>query len=459
MSTPVSQSDSAGPDDRQSAVQDDLSGTQDRQQGFKENSLPFLGKLFVKIFGSYGTVVVILLLLTLLTFFGTHEQKHLNIYDVQDKYFNSAFVVVAEIGPIPIILPGAYLLLAFLAVALVVGGLIRVRWTKSRAGVLITHIGMLVMLAGGLIEYNFSTKGYMSLVEEEEYEDLNGNGQFDPGDERFRDHNGDGQWTAGQRKDYFTSHFLRDVVLVRRTRSGAVREYMLRYETLAKSNERPITFQHADWPFDLVASGFQRNSAPVPVAPGAGYGVKGFALRGLPPDAEKAERHLPGLYATFRSKGGTEPAVREIVWAAQRYPPAVFRDGHLWELDMRPRQFPLPFTVQLHSVKGVKHPGTRRAKEYSSRVSKIENDIVERKHIMMNEPLRHGGFILYQSGFDDSQVPEISTFAVNQNPADRLPLISCIIIGLGLLLHFVMKLRRHIASQRRQASTRKKVAA
>jgi hypothetical protein len=85
-------------------------------------------------------------------------------------------------------------------------------------------------------------------------------------------------------------------------------------------------------------------------------------------------------------------------------------------------------------------------------VSKVEGSVATRIHITMNEPLRHRGYTLYQSGYGPQRPDEpptpYSVFSVVRNPADRVPWFACGVIFLGMLVHFVMKLSRHLARQR-----------
>jgi hypothetical protein len=74
----------------------------------------------------------------------------------------------------------------------------------------------------------------------------------------------------------------------------------------------------------------------------------------------------------------------------------------------------------------------------------------------MNEPLRHEGYTFYQSSWGpQGSSPDarlFSVFAVVNNPSDRVPLIACIIIALGLLYHFGLKLFRHVRAEARKAA-------
>jgi len=71
----------------------------------------------------------------------------------------------------------------------------------------------------------------------------------------------------------------------------------------------------------------------------------------------------------------------------------------------------------------------------------------------MNEPFRHRGYTFYQSGWGPPNAapgtPLFSTFSVVRNPSDRVPLIACLVIAAGMLLHFGRKLVLHVRSQAR----------
>src|SRR5687768_4433625 len=93
-------------------------------------------RFFVRLLGSFGLSITLLVLLALLTWLGTLEQVHSGLFEVQKKYFES-FVLLHRVGPIPIPLPGANLVLCVLFVNLVVGGIIRLRRNAATAGILV----------------------------------------------------------------------------------------------------------------------------------------------------------------------------------------------------------------------------------------------------------------------------------------------------------------------------------
>ena len=412
-------------------------------------------KRLFRILGSYGLCVAILILLLALTYLGTLAQQRDNLYNVQVRYFESLFVVERVAG-LPIPLPGAYLLLSLLFVNLVVGGMIRLRKTWSRAGILVIHLGMALLLLAGLIEYHASEKGYMALHEQERFEDANNNGHWDAG-ERFDDVDGNGRWTPGEIGDAFTDHFIWDLH-VTEVLEDRQRTWVVASDKITDSSHGAGTrYRHADLPFEITCHGWSSNARVVPVPEDAGYGIDGLALKAIPDHPEKGEANLPGVYVTLHPKG-QGPARAHIAWGGERQAKRREVAGRTFDIALAKRQYPLPFQVRVNTFIKREHPGTSMPAEYSSRVTKIEDDVPEDRHITMNEPLRHQGVTLYQSEYGQQRVPGTqrtrfySQLAVVRNPADQLPLIACIVISLGMLAHFGRKLRLHIQSESRRAA-------
>lgn len=93
------------------------------------------------------------------------------------------------------------------------------------------------------------------------------------------------------------------------------------------------------------------------------------------------------------------------------------------------------------------------AREFSSYVTKVEDGVRRDVHVTMNEPFRHRGYTFYQSGWGPKDAPPgeplFSTFSVVRNPADRIPLIACLVIAAGLVVQFGRKLGLHVVAQAR----------
>ena len=121
-------------------------------------------------------------------------------------------------------------------------------------------------------------------------------------------------------------------------------------------------------------------------------------------------------------------------------------DGKTYAIDLSRERWTLPFAVRLDKFVRELHPGTERARKFTSYVTKIEGSHEEKKIISMNEPLREEGYVLFQASFSmdqngDNGIKQ-SVFAVAQNPSDHWPLWSCVAAAIGLLIHFVAMLGR-----------------
>ncbi len=394
----------------------------------------------VGLLSSLALAIVLLLLLLVLTFLGTLEQRHASLYDVQRRYFESVVLVHdfgpftlggVEIGPISIPLPGASVVLALLALNLVVGGVVRLRKGVATLGVLVTHLGILLLLGGSLVEFLVSEKGQLTLYEPR---------GADP--------------VASAGASEFRSHHAWEIVVRERLDGRKATEYVLdaaRLEDLDPDDE--VTFTHARLPFAVEVTGWLRNAVPV-LAPGDGDAVEGWRLEGRALGKE-AELHRPGATVTLRAAAGAAP-LRGLLWSAQALPWVVAVEGRRFEVDLRRKRWPLPFRLVLRRFVHDEHPGTTMAREFSSYVTKLEDGVARDVHVTMNEPFRHRGYTFYQSSWGPQDAgpgePLYSTFSVVRNPSDRIPLIACLVIAAGLLLHFGRRLALHVAGEARRRS-------
>ena len=212
-----------------------------------------------RLLGSYGLAAILLVLLAILTFFGTWEQGVSTLYDVQTNYFGSIYVV-HWLGDFPLLLPGGYLLMGLLFVNLVVGGLLRMRKDVTRIGVFVIHLGMALLLLSGFAEDMLSTKGMMSVSE--------------PGYTPQR-----GSPSPANLTDEFVSTQEWEVAIVRRNPDGSKTEFPIpESEFDGLSGNRTLRTSNPDVPFDLVLSGYCRNAKVEQVMHGDTAGLNLTAL-------------------------------------------------------------------------------------------------------------------------------------------------------------------------------------
>lgn len=131
-------------------------------------------------------------------------------------------------------------------------------------------------------------------------------------------------------------------------------------------------------------------------------------------------------------------------------PQSFIHEGRTYLLGMRIQRHNLPYSLTLKKFRHDVYPGTEIPKNFSSLVrlsnpaSGEERDVL----IYMNQPLRYQGRTFYQSGYEGETV---TILQVVQNPGWMLPYISCVIITLGLLIHFAISLRRSLTRKSKEA--------
>ncbi len=375
--------------------------------------------------GSFGLAVTLLLSLLLLTALGTFAQADTSLFDVQKRYFES-FLVVEDVGPLSIPLPGAATCLSLLAVNLVVGGLIRLRKGWRTAGILVTHVGILLLLAGSLVEALASDKGQLTLA-------------------------------TGASGDAFQSYYEWELVLRERKPDGGATEWLVPDARLhALEGGSTLRVKAPGLPFEARLSEWVRNARPQAVG---GGGVGGFSPQVIDPDPQEAGANLPAVTLRIGTGGVGQPTQQALLWGGSRreHPWTFEVAGRRFEAALRRRSWTLPFRIQLDRFEKEDHPGVDMPKRYSSFVTKLEDGAAQKAHVTMNEPLRHRGYTFYQSGFGRTEDGQgwTSTFAVVRNPADRAPVWSWAVIALGLLWHYVSRLVAHLeaeAARRRAAA-------
>jgi cytochrome c biogenesis protein ResB len=369
---------------------------------------------FVAFFSSLTLAGVLLGLLALLTFLGTLAQVDHGLYDVQRRYFES-LVLVHHAGPVPIPLPGGGLVMGLLFVNLLVGGVARIRKGARTAGVIVAHLGMLVLLASGFVEYARSIDGHTTLYE-------------------------------GRSADWFQSYTENELFVAELVNGSPAREWVVPARAFAHAEPgEPVRAQGL--PFELEVTHWFDNADIAPKGPMFEVDVPvvdGFFVEPRARDKE-AERNGPAAVVRVFAGGTVQEG---LLWTFSTAPWTVDVDGRTYAVDLRRARYPLPFTVRLDDFKKEDHPGTTMPAWFSSDVTVTNGGVSRPVLISMNEPLRESGVVAYQASWGPPNAapgtPLFSTLAVVRNPADQWPLVSCVIIAAGLLFHFGRMLVNHV---------------
>lgn len=405
-----------------------MASTSQKQGRKKKGGIPHQIFAFLSSLALATWVLSFLLLITLL---GTLAQVDLGLHGAIEKYFDPIFLVHwFEFGEpasfrIPLPLPGGYLLIALLCANMLCGALIKARKSWQRPGMLLAHFSIVFLLVAGFVSFHWKKEGNIALYEGE---------------------------TSGEFRSYHDW-----VVEIRDASPQATSALVIDQSLFARlaSGEKPRTFQHESLPFSLQLSAYLKNAKPAR-GDREELSAEGFFLQELAPNTEN-ERNLPGIVATVKNLSG-DFLGSGLLWGGAGHAWTVEADGRSFAIKLKHRSWEIPFSLTLDKFTRELHPGTNKAKVFLSNVTKTEGDHQEQIEITMNEPLRQDGYTFFQAswGPEDAKPGDrlYSVFAVVDNPSDMWPLYSCIMVGVGLLIHFLQKLVGHLtrtARRRRKA--------
>ncbi|MBM3983215.1 MAG: hypothetical protein FJ304_23680 [Planctomycetes bacterium] len=390
----------------------------------------------LKALASLQLTVVLFSLGILLVFFGTMAQREVGIWTVVDKYFYSWVVMVPtelirgfltvfwkEQFPdsgspwtVSFPFPAGKLIGWLMVVNLLAAHAIRFRLTWKRSGVFLIHGGLMLLFAGEFITREYAVEQRITL-------DKGKRVSFTE-DSRFV------EYVFIDR-----SHPDKDVV-------ATIPENLLRKGGRITSEHLPVDVE--------VVGEFMINADLERPRPGAdtvattGHGTDWVAkkrreVNGL----DENKENFPAVYLKFARKGtGENLGTRLGSLMLYRMPiagPEPFElDGKTYEVVLRYRRYQKPYTFVLDDKNHDTYLGTGKAKNFSSNVRVFEAgnpNPVREQRISMNEPLRYNGETFYQH-----QMGTNSVLQVVKNPGWLLPYISCIVVGLGLTVHFLIYL-------------------
>ena len=372
--------------------------------------------------GSLKLTVVCLVLAAVLVFLGTIAQVHEGLYGAQARYFRSIFVYWSPPGAdwrIPVF-PGGYLIGAVMLINLVTSFADRLRVVRGRVGLLLTHLGLILLVLGQFATDLLSVESHMRLTE-------------------------------GEGRNYSESSSETELAIIETTRADVDTVHVIPEKHLAKQQEIPIE----GLPFRVRVNRYYRNSALAdrrgamtnePAAATQGFGPS-VVIKPAPPVVKMDQRNLPAaVIELLTSKGSLGTWIVALVIDQ---PQQVALEGRTFTLQLRPTRYYKAHTITLLKFTHEKYPGTEIPKNFSSRVRVQNPEKGEEREVLiyMNNPLRYGGETYYQSGYDERD-PRVSILQVVRNPSWLTPYFSCLLVGVGLSLQFLSHLVEFVRKRR-----------
>jgi len=364
-----------------------------------------------KIFMSLRLTVVLLALGLVLVFWGTLAQVNLGLYKAQNDFFRSFFIYQPPPGlSFRVPFPGGYLIGGLLLINLFSAHFRYYQPGKKKYGIVMIHLGVVLLLLGQLLTDLLSNESVMHL-------------------------------RNGDTKNYSEASRHFELAVVDTTDATTDKVVAIPSSRLLTGGD----ISHPAMPFtvrvrtyfgnslleDKTAVGFAK------VGTTAGFG-NDLWWRGLPHETDTDKRDMPSAIVEPITPQGSLGTF--LVSSFLGHPQEFTFNGRKYQLSLRPERFYKPFNIHLLEFKHDKYPGTDIPKNFSSRIRLQRADTGEDREVLiyMNNPLRYAGQTYYQASFDQDNKGTI--LQVVHNPSWLTPYFSCVLVGAGLIVQFLTHL-------------------
>jgi hypothetical protein len=298
---------------------------------------------------------------------------------------------------------------------------------KKRAGIVLLHGGIILLLISEFVTGTFAVEGRMRIFAGESV--------------NFVEHMRTVELALIDRSDPNVDHVT--VIPARRlSRGGKISDDRL--------------------PVDVEVVRLMRNSRlldAMKVAPDANLATTGsgvVAVASGQPEASGTDTEqtldIPAAYVALTAKNGTgslgtflvTPWLDNTDLARQ----IVAVDNREYELYLRFARTYKPYRIELVEFRHDKYVGTEKPKNFSSEVRVIEpeKDVDRTVKIWMNNPLRYAGETFYQSSFEPGK--DLTILQVVRNSGWMIPYLSCMLVGVGMTVHMGTKLIAFLRQRR-----------
>jgi hypothetical protein len=333
---------------------------------------------------SIKLAVLLIIFLIILVVAGTLEQSETGLYMAREKFFDT---YLSFIGPIPI--PGTLTILWLMTLNLSIAFLLRFNFTKKNIGLIMSHLGLILLFVSGFFHFYYSKESFIDIKEAE---------------------------TTSISQSY-DNWILAIKVLDKDFKSEKAYKFKLKdtYEfNIPLDQETKFLIEQ------------KYTNAKVFHTPFAGTMIKELPLE------KEFEKNTPAIKISSLGKeiflDGEENSFERL-----------FIDNKNLVIELKREEFKLPFKIKLLDVKRELHPNSSIAKSYSSRIILDDSKLSREAVISMNKPIRSGLYTVYQARYGiDLDGNEFSVLAVVKNLNYQLPYWATLLINLGLLIHFII---------------------
>ncbi|MFM8550384.1 MAG: cytochrome c biogenesis protein ResB [Verrucomicrobiota bacterium] len=394
------------------------------------------GRRLIDTLASLRLTVGLLVLSMILIVLGTLEQVHWGIWHVQKVYFGGwlCFYPMDPTAAVRIPLPAGFTLGTLLIVNLAFAHVRHFKATAAKAGNLVIHAGLLLLLGGGFVTAIYQEESAMIIPE-------------------------------GERRNY--SEAFRDFEIALVEKSDGTDKVVAVPDTILRSvpaGQQPALIELPGTPFSLLIRAYHPN-AMIRAKSQMPDGIEIEATQGIGARTELTYKPLPESYDDNRPNAPT--AIVELktkdkslgTWVlnlnlTESFDAQTFTEaGKTYEVSLRRVRHYVPFTVRLDKFTHEKYPGTETPRRFASDVTLVEGASSFAFNISMNQPLRHAGLTFFQSSFGSTKEGKDQTvLQVVRNPGWLIPYVSVALMSLGLVWHFGLALLRFLRGRAAKAA-------
>lgn len=424
-------------------------------------------KRWLKPVASLRLTVGLFVFSLLLVFFGTMAQVDEGIWTVVSGYFRSflawiPFQLFVRFGQVFLYFPktwkvdgyfpfpGGLIIGSLLMLNLVAAHYVRFKWTWKRAGIIILHFGIILMLLGELVTGQMAIESKMILANGEtaNFVDVTQKVELAFVDPSNPDEDSVITIPGAMLIDADPKHHA--------------------WKHVFTSKPGPV-IKDAQLPVDVEVLEYMKNSDLLQLRDGETAADMRVSQAGVPfrfvnraeeTGVDTAQREdAPAVRVALRDKKTGEVIGKYLltVWYYSNFtqrlpvyqfaPQQVAVDGKRYNVELRLKRIYKPYTIELKQFHHEVYPGTEIPKDYSSDIRLQDETRGEDREvkIYMNNPLRYGGVrwlgfaqvggeTFYQSGFIPGDRGTV--LQVVDNPGAWLPYLSCTLVTLGMIVHF-----------------------
>jgi ABC-type transport system involved in cytochrome c biogenesis permease subunit len=294
----------------------------------------------------------------------------------------------------------------------------------KRAGVVLLHAGILLMMSNEIVVATLHKEAQMNLAE-------------------------------GDFKNYIEDIRTYELVWIdhsnpEKTREIAIPKEMLLAGRTIDDPRLPVIITIDQ---NLPHTALVKKDTPNGVVTSQGLGT-GFAVLNMPEvtgTEDGGKINMPTIIAKLTNRGAKEDmgtyAFPLKLGVQEIFDPIKVGDKS-WDVALRFQRTYKDYTIQLVDVRKDDYMGTNVVKNYSSDIRLVDPKLKEDDvhHIWMNNPLRFAGETFYQQGYmaDPETGKEYTTLQIVSNEGWMIPYVSCMIVAVGLLAHFLVTLSRYL---------------